>query len=324
MKRKLKIMVATALAALLFSAAVNATERRNVQRDFSEEDVTAQCDAFLTKEVYLGEPVMYTVTLRTNYSRILSIQRVDYPHTQNLSDIGSVSDYNYQLQSDGKGGYLVELTQSYYAPETTGAYNIGPGKYRITYGFVTVASDPFWGPYRTEQPYTIVVNVPAVKGKAKKLPSGAPENFSGAVGNFTFECKSPELTLRGTGEAEVSFTLEGNGLLDDITVPDIRSSFPENLRLKSITPQSEVVAQDDGSLLSRVVYKCRFTVKEAADCTIAPVEFCYFDTDSRKYVTVSSLPCEVTTKPKPKKPRPGEGQYVDNPVPQSFVKAITL
>jgi hypothetical protein len=267
---------------------------------------------------------MYTVTLRTNYSRILSIQRVDYPHTQNLSDIGSVSDYNYQLQSDGKGGYLVELTQSYYAPETTGAYNIGPGKYRITYGFVTVASDPFWGPYRTEQPYTIVVNVPAVKGKAKKLPSGAPENFSGAVGNFTFECNSPELTLRGTGEAEVSFTLEGNGLLDDITVPDIRSSFPENLRLKSITPQSEVVAQDDGSLLSRVVYKCRFTVKEAADCTIAPVEFCYFDTDSRKYVTVSSLPCEVTTKPKPQKPRPGEGQYVDNPVPQSFVKAITL
>lgn len=314
---------------MLFSGlSAAAAERRNDPPNFApdsrQEDVNAKCDAFITKEAYLGEPVMYTVTLRTNYSRILSIQRVDYPHTRNLTDVGSVSDYNYRLQSDGKGGYLVELTQSYYAPETAGAYNIGPGKYRITFGFVTIANDPFWGPYRTEEPYTITVNVPAVKGKAKKLPASAPGNFSGAVGNFTFECNSPELTLRGSGEAEVSFTLEGTGLLDDVTVPDIRSAFPETLRLKSITPQSEVVAQDDGSLLSRVVYRCRFTVKEAVDCTIAPVEFCYFDTDSRKYVTVSSLPCEVTTKPKPKKPRPGEGQYVDNPVPQSSVKATTL
>lgn len=314
---------------MLFSGlSAAAAERRNDAPNFApdsrQEDVNAKCDAFITKEAYLGEPVMYTVTLRTNYSRILSIQRVDYPHTRNLTDVGSVSDYNYRLQSDGKGGYLVELTQSYYAPETAGAYNIGPGKYRITFGFVTIANDPFWGPYRTEEPYTITVNVPAVKGKAKKLPASAPGNFSGAVGNFTFECNSPELTLRGSGEAEVSFTLEGTGLLDDVTVPDIRSAFPETLRLKSITPQSEVVAQDDGSLLSRVVYRCRFTVKEAVDCTIAPVEFCYFDTDSRKYVTVSSLPCEVTTKPKPKKPRPGEGQYVDNPVPQSSVKATTL
>lgn len=313
---------------LLSGLSAAAAERRNDPPNFApdsrQEDVNAKCDAFITKEAYLGEPVMYTVTLRTNYSRILSIQRVDYPHTRNLTDVGSVSDYNYRLQSDGKGGYLVELTQSYYAPETAGAYNIGPGKYRITFGFVTIANDPFWGPYRTEEPYTITVNVPAVKGKAKKLPASAPGNFSGAVGNFTFECNSPELTLRGSGEAEVSFTLEGTGLLDDVTVPDIRSAFPETLRLKSITPQSEVVAQDDGSLLSRVVYKCRFTVKEAVDCTIAPVEFCYFDTDSRKYVTVSSLPCEVTTKPKPKKPRPGEGQYVDNPVPQSSVKATTL
>lgn len=314
---------------MLFSGlSAAAAERRNDPPNFApdsrQEDVNAKCDAFITKEAYLGEPVMYTVTLRTNYSRILSIQRVDYPHTRNLTDVGSVSDYNYRLQSDGKGGYLVELTQSYYAPETAGAYNIGPGKYRITFGFVTIANDPFWGPYRTEEPYTITVNVPAVKGKAKKLPASAPGNFSGAVGNFTFECNSPELTLRGSGEAEVSFTLEGTGLLDDVTVPDIRSAFPETLRLKSITPQSEVVAQDDGSLLSRVVYKCRFTVKEAVDCTIAPVEFCYFDTDSRKYVTVSSLPCEVTTKPKPKKPRSGEGQYVDNPVLQSSVKATTL
>lgn len=314
---------------MLFSGlSAAAAERRNDAPNFApdsrQEDVNAKCDAFITKEAYLGEPVMYTVTLRTNYSRILSIQRVDYPHTRNLTDVGSVSDYNYRLQSDGKGGYLVELTQSYYAPETAGAYNIGPGKYRITFGFVTIANDPFWGPYRTEEPYTITVNVPAVKGKAKKLPASAPGNFSGAVGNFTFECNSPELTLRGSGEAEVSFTLEGTGLLDDVTVPDIRSAFPETLRLKSITPQSEVVAQDDGSLLSRVVYKCRFTVKEAVDCTIAPVEFCYFDTDSRKYVTVSSLPCEVTTKPKPKKPRSGEGQYVDNPVLQSSVKATTL
>lgn len=314
---------------MLFSGlSAAAAERRNDPPNFApdsrQEDVNAKCDAFITKEAYLGEPVMYTVTLRTNYSRILSIQRVDYPHTRNLTDVGSVSDYNYRLQSDGKGGYLVELTQSYYAPETAGAYNIGPGKYRITFGFVTIANDPFWGPYRTEEPYTVTVNVPAVKGKAKKLPASAPGNFSGAVGNFTFECNSTELTLRGSGEAEVSFTLEGTGLLDDVTVPDIRSAFPESLRLKSITPQSEVVAQDDGSLLSRVVYKCRFTVKEAVDCTIAPVEFCYFDTDSRKYVIVSSLPCEVTTKPKPKKPRPGEGQYVDNPVPQSSVKATTL
>lgn len=313
---------------LLSGLSAAAAERRNDPPNFApdsrQEDVNAKCDAFITKEAYLGEPVMYTVTLRTNYSRILSIQRVDYPHTRNLTDVGSVSDYNYRLQSDGKGGYLVELTQSYYAPETAGAYNIGPGKYRITFGFVTIANDPFWGPYRTEEPYTITVNVPAVKGKAKKLPASAPGNFSGAVGNFTFECNSPELTLRGSGEAEVSFTLEGTGLLDDVTVPDIRSAFPETLRLKSITPQSEVVAQDDGSLLSRVVYKCRFTVKEAVDCTIAPVEFCYFDTDSRKYVTVSSLPCEVTTKPKPKKPRPGEGQYVDNPVPKSSVKATSL
>lgn len=314
---------------MLFSGlSAAAAERRNDPPNFApdsrQEDVNAKCDAFITKEAYLGEPVMYTVTLRTNYSRILSIQRVDYPHTRNLTDVGSVSDYNYRLQSDGKGGYLVELTQSYYAPETAGAYNIGPGKYRITFGFVTIANDPFWGPYRTEEPYTITVNVPAVKGKAKKLPASAPGNFSGAVGNFTFECNSPELTLRGSGEAEVSFTLEGTGLLDDVTVPDIRSAFPETLRLKSITPQSEVVAQDDGSLLSRVVYRCRFTVKEAVDCTIAPVEFCYFDTDSRKYVTVSSLPCEVTTKPKPKKPRSGEGQYVDNPVLQSSVKATTL
>ena len=323
MKCKLEI-IASVIAVFLAAVTANAMQRRNAQPDFSAEDINAKCDAFITKEAYLGEPVMYTVTLRTNYSRILSIQRVDYPRTENLADIGSVSDYNYQLQSDGNGGYLVELTQSYYAPETAGSYSIGPGKYRITYGFVTIANDPFWGLYRTEEPYTRTVNVPAVKGKAKKLPASVPGNFLGAVGNFTFECNSPELTLRGSGEAEVSFTLEGTGLLDDVAVPDIRSAFPENLRLKSITPHSEVVAQDDGSLLSRVVYRCLFTVKEAVDCTIAPVEFCYFDTGSRKYITVSSLPCEVTTKAKPKKPRLGEGQYVDNTVPKSSVKATTL
>lgn len=274
---------------IILASSVTSFAKNNSR--FTPDDIKANCIVYLSKKVYLGEAVNYRVTLHTNYNRILSIQLLDGPETNNLKNIGSISDYGYEIKSINNNEWSIELTNKYFTPEKIGQYSISDCKFKITYGIKKIVSDPFWGVYEVDEPYSVIVDVPRVKGKVLKLPFKQPANFSRAVGEFSFECSSSELIVKPNSDCRISFIIAGEGLLDDIAMPDIRSAFSDNLKLKSISTESGIHAKSDGTLVSQVIYDCVFYIKSDTEDIIKSIPFCYYDSQKQRYITIHTEPC---------------------------------
>ena len=120
--------------------------------------------------------------------------------------------------------------------------------------------------------------------EVKPLPSGAPQSFSGAVGNFEIESNiAPDnvqigepvtwtLTVKGTGNWP-----QGIGLAPRSVSASFRSIQPEVK--KEISEESPF----EGSLIEDIV----LIPTQSGDYVLGPVDFTYFDPDQERYITVA-------------------------------------
>ena len=75
-------------------------------------------------------------------------------------------------------------------------------------------------------------------------------------------------------------------------LPELRESFPEGLEFNSASPSvSEYVA--DGRRCSEMEIECLFTPSEEGKHNIMPVEFVFYDRDSKRYERIRSEEIEI-------------------------------
>lgn len=120
----------------------------------------------------------------------------------------------------------------------------------------------------------------------KPLPSeGKPDNFNGAVGNFTFDVKTNKDHLQVNESFQLDLEISGNGNLKLFSIPPIK--LPGSLEVYE--PEfTENIKSGLGGMHGSIRNSYTVVPQSGGNYPIPAFSFSYFDPKTEKYHTVSS------------------------------------
>ncbi len=155
-------------------------------------------------------------------------------------------------------------------------------------------NDPFFNPFTQVQnvPYTALSN--AVTVDVKPLPdAGKPADFTGAVGRFSLESRIDTGSLKTGEPIPMSITISGEGNLKLIDAPKLQ--LPPDF--DSYAPKTN----DNINTKSPVISGSKtidylFTLRNPGHYEIQPVNFSYFNPDTKQYVMLHTPSYSLTVR----------------------------
>jgi len=235
-------------------------------------------------------PVTYTLDLARRYRPRPPGPISWTPAPLTVEDWGQPEQFESTAGGDPRIG-LVYRTRGYIA--APGTYTI-PAAAQDVVLVVDTDGGLFSYPFSTPQmvQHTVTSNRPALT--IKPLPDGAPADFAGAVGQFTFGSKVVPTTV-SVGEP-ITWTLQltGSGNWPDIHGLPAREVSKD---FKVLRPQAKRTAAEgklfDGTLTEDAV----LIPTKPGSYTLDPVSYSYLDPHSGTYLTVKTQAVTVTVNP---------------------------
>lgn len=221
------------------------------------------------KEVYKDEPTVVVLKAFTkNISKLRHLEPARFESTRNFN-IRTVANFDESIEHSEEG----------YASQTIGIFVIVPKAEGV------IEVPPMKVPLSNHSS-SLVSN--KAKLNVKKLPEGAPVNFSNAVGKYDVKI---EMTDKGKENFEInkafniSVKIIGNGNLSPSIVPKILPSPDYDIFKPKIVNNSFATEQGiEGEVEAQYVV----IPKKRGDLKIATADFSYFDPREEKYMEVGS------------------------------------
>lgn len=144
--------------------------------------------------------------------------------------------------------------------------------------------DSFLGNYQ-EKPFTVVSDT--TPHAVLPLPEeNKPQNFSGAIGNFTIEASAIPLKVEQGEPITLTLSILGTGNFDRIQPP----AFPQSEQWKLYSPASSFHGEDDKNYHGEKRIEQAIVAQTAAIKAIPAIEFSYFDPKRKQYLTINTEP----------------------------------
>ncbi|MCD8281996.1 MAG: BatD family protein [Prevotella sp.] len=246
------------------------------------------------KPVYEQEPILLTYKV---FSQVdLTQLQGKMPdltgfHTQELP---LPQQKSFKVETiDGKQYRTVTWSQYVMYPQMTGKLEIPS----ITFEGIVMQRnrtiDPFEAFFNGGSAYTEVkrdVKAPAVTIQVDPLPD-RPAGFSGGVGRFTISSTADRTEVKAGEPITVRVVVKGSGNLKLIKQPvlDLPKDFdaydPKTTDKTSLT---------QSGLTGSMVYEYLVVPRNQGKYTIPPVNFIYFDLDTKEYKTLKTEPINIS------------------------------
>jgi hypothetical protein len=280
---------------------------------------------FLRAEVskercFAGENIMATVKA---YSRLeANSQVLKRPSLSGFSVMEMVDAYSNQPDIEKFNGnyYYVHLIRKVQLfPIQAGDFEIEPAEVesiiqlrnaentnRISNFFRRRHDDP-------ELRKQITVRSPELKVHVDPLPvEGQPEDFAGAVGNFTVQLILEDTAADLHEPVNVKLMIGGSGNFPLITDPTI--AWPQGVQV-SRPIVTENTNKYNFPLSGFKTFEYTLSNNRAGVFTIPPVKFSYFDPTAKAYKTVETYPVSYTVSPNERKAGGNQQKIVTNTKP---------
>jgi uncharacterized membrane protein len=125
----------------------------------------------------------------------------------------------------------------------------------------------------------LVINV-------KPLPaSGVPENFAGAVGNFTFHTELDRTKVKTNEPINLKCVVSGEGNLQ--LIDKLNFTFPPDFETYDPKVSNDIRSSEKGVSGSQI-FEYLIIPRKPGKFTLKPVSFSFFDLKKMKYVTLTS------------------------------------
>src|SRR5260370_6518291 len=126
--------------------------------------------------------------------------------------------------------------------------------------------------------------------KVKPLPTNAPPNFSGAIGNFTMAVDAKPKTMQVGDPITVTSTINGRGNFDRMNGP----ALEDERGWHKYPPSSKFKQDDDVGISGEKTFEMVLAPNEKKPA-VPPLVFAYFDPIKENYVTLRSdaVPIQV-------------------------------
>ena len=186
--------------------------------------------------------------------------------------------------------YQVTVLQQYVLfPERSGQLQIDPMEMTFVVREPVATSDPFerffGGSYREVEQH---LKSPVVPITVRSLPTeGKPEDFDGAVGNFSFTTAVDRTDLKANEAVNYTLKISGSGNLQLINAPHVR--IPETVEQYDPKVNDQLSESAAGVSGSRE-FTYLMIPRHEGSYTLPAVSFSYFDPAAKRYVTLQGDP----------------------------------
>lgn len=234
--------------------------------------------------VYKGEHLMATIKI---YSKVNlnGFEDVSLPNFEGFwtQDIDLPQQISLQRETYNGEIYNVGiLKKTLLFPQQTGTLRIGQVKIdcivqqrvRRPQSFFDDFFDSFAAVKATIVSEPVNINV-------KPLPA-APANYSGAVGRFNVTSTISAKAVRENDAVTLKIDVSGNGNIKLINPPKVE--FPADFEVYDPKTNNNFTASSNG-LNGEISFEYLFLPRYAGDYTIPAVNFVYFDSAEKRYVT---------------------------------------
>ena len=243
------------------------------------------------KNPYVNEPlkVIYRIYFdpRVQIGNITNIKKPKYNGF--WSQFYDANRPAIQAQYKGKTYGMSVLGSAVLYPLEAGNKPIEPFTFEAEVEFPTKERDMIGNPIYATANKKLSSGTQNVTVKA--LPTaGKPDDFSGAVGSFDFNVTPSKTTLKSNESLKLNITVSGNGNLKLFSLP--KPEVPSALEMYDPEHNENVDTQlqgmtgsisDDYTIVPQ--YKGKYPIK--------PLQFSYFDLNSKTYKTITSAPILV-------------------------------
>ena len=245
------------------------------------------------KEAYPGQQVLLDYKLYFKNQNIEAFDIVEESDYQGFfaRDIRRFDTHRTQEVINGQQYTAVTIKRVALFPQRIGKLSIEGISMQLGVLEEAPSSNDFPRLFFNRQLNRIAVTSEPVTISVKPLPDGAPEFFSGVVGQFEITTSLSRTTLSTDDALSVRLAIRGNGDSKRLQLP--KHIFPETFEVYEPKIVEETAFDQDGQLFNEVVFEYLLLPKTAGTHNIAP-KLGVFDPSLRKYTTVQGGTFEVT------------------------------
>jgi len=239
------------------------------------------------REVYVGEQFVTGLKIYTRVNTRPASSSKDLPFEGFYKKMLDPDANSQQQNIDGQQ-YLTQVIQRHILiPQKSGDVVIDPyesewmipqrRKQRSNSRFESFFDDPF---FDNIQEVPVKLFTPAVTIHVKPLPSGAPEGFTGAVGDFSIHASLSANEIETNEAISLKITLRGAGNLPLLGEPVV--NLPPDHDLYDVT-KSLNISTSGNRINGSVTFEYPIVARHAGRFRIAPVRFAWFDPGKGEY-----------------------------------------
>lgn len=272
--------------------------------DRNSNDI-ARDNLFLRTEVsntnpYLNEgiSVVYRLYVGTEIS-LSSLRQLDTPKYPDFWS-QDIRLQNYEIENctfQGRNYRCIVVKKIVLYPQKTGTITLPPLTMETVINAPTGQRDFFGRPFYEEMTRKVSSGNTTVSVKA--LPEeGKPENFSGAVGDFSFAVTATKNTLKANESTQLKIEVAGSGNFKLFDLP--KPTFPSSLEVYAPEQKDDINTSLNG-MKGRWEQTYTIVPQYKGKYPISTLSFSYFNPNTHKYQTVKAedIWIDVTEGPTP-------------------------
>ena len=287
---------------------VKGTDKPKQQNDsdqISQEEIAKNMYILATvdkSKVYKGEQVTVTYKLYTRLSIASQMGVNKLPQYQGFwaEELTTPNNINFKTEIvNGKQFRVGTLKKAALFPTQTGTLEVTPLELTIPIEIKkqrngqSIWDDFFGDPFGRTQVYEFNAKSNVVKVEVESLPSGQPDSFQGAVGDYSFDAKLNTTTVKSNEPLTLKLDITGTGNISLLEMPELNLPNGFEKYEPKINDQVNRTGTISGSKSGEYLLVPRVVGKRE----IPPIEFSYFDPSKKKYVTLKSQQFSIDIKP---------------------------
>lgn len=265
----------------------NSTTSSSSSTEIKKDDAFIR--AIVSKnKIYEQEGFMVTFKLYTTLD-VVDFGRIEFPEFEGflVEELDVASNQQLQLEHyNGKNYYTAVLRKTLLFPQRSGKMSIPSGRLEMVFSVPSGKKiSSFFGmqEVNTDVKKPMITNPVTINVTA--LPSGKPSSYKGAVGSFTFTPSISTKQIAANEPITITLKISGTGNQKLIQNPEIE--FPSNFELYDPTIDNDLTSGPNGLIGTRTI-EYLVIPRYEGDYSIPPIEFSYFDINSKSYKTVKS------------------------------------
>ncbi len=270
---------------------ITVSESVNINKDPNDASYVANENLHLVAEISNIKPYLnqgFSVVYKLYFSPQINVTNVGEIESPEFNNFWSNNIKIPRLQIErgsfkGESYNYVIWKKIVLYPQKSGKLNILPLSLDVSVDVPTNKRDFFGNRIYTQLPKTVTAGKREIN--VSDLPENAPENFSGAVGEFEVELTSTKTELNASESLQATLKVTGKGNLKLFSLPNLE--VPSSLE-KYDPEYKENVKTNIAGMSGNIANTYTLVPQFKGKYPISPVEFVYFNPKSKSYETIFS------------------------------------